>query len=63
MIIWINGVFSSGKTTISNELNKQLSNSYLYDPENLGDFFRNNLPLSIQKKRFSRIQAMENLEC
>ncbi|GAA3025870.1 AAA family ATPase [Tetragenococcus solitarius] len=52
MIIWINGAFGSGKTTIAKLLNAQIDNSFLYDPENIGDFLRNNLPQSIQKRDF-----------
>lgn len=52
MILWINGAFGSGKTTIARLLNKKLSGSYLYDPEKIGDFFRHNLPQSMQKADF-----------
>ena len=43
MVIWINGCFGVGKTTIAEELNKTLKNSFIYDPENLGAFLRDNL--------------------
>lgn len=52
MIIWINGAFGAGKTTIATELNKKIHPSFLYDPENLGDFFRTNIPSSLQKSDF-----------
>lgn len=52
MIIWLNGAFSAGKTTIAEILNEKIPNSYLYDPEEIGDFFRHNLPKSIQKDDF-----------
>ncbi|MHC5227291.1 AAA family ATPase [Enterococcus sp. LJL99] len=52
MIIWINGAYGAGKTTIAEILNKKITGSFLYDPENLGDFFRHNLPKSIQKMDF-----------
>ena len=42
MIIWINGAFGSGKTTTAHELNRRLSNSFVYDPENVGQFIRDN---------------------
>lgn len=48
MIIWINGAFGSGKTTIANLLNDKLSNSYLYDPENVGYFLWQNEPEEIK---------------
>lgn len=44
MIIWINGAFGSGKTTAAKQLQQRLPNAYLYDPEQVGFFIRNNLP-------------------
>ncbi|MCL6604584.1 MAG: AAA family ATPase [Paenibacillus sp.] len=52
MILWINGAFGSGKTTISYELNRRISNSFVYDPENVGYFIRKNTPKQILKKDF-----------
>jgi len=42
MIIWINGAFGSGKTTTAKALNQRLPNSFIYDPENVGYFIRQN---------------------
>jgi len=42
MIIWINGAFGAGKTTTAYELNRRLSNSFIYDPEDAGYFIRRN---------------------
>ena len=42
MIIWINGAFGAGKTTTALELNRRLPNSFVYDPENVGQFIRGN---------------------
>ncbi|URZ88296.1 AAA family ATPase [Floricoccus penangensis] len=56
MIIWLNGAFGAGKTTIAEILNKKIPNSYLYDPEEIGDFFRHNLPKSIQKDDFQKYE-------
>lgn len=52
MIIWLNGAFGSGKTTCAFELNRRLTNSFVYDPENIGYFIRNNIPKEIQKSDF-----------
>ena len=47
MIIWINGAFGSGKTQTAFEMNRRLENSYVYDPEHIGYFFRRNMPKEI----------------
>ncbi|MES3696190.1 adenylyl-sulfate kinase [Mammaliicoccus sciuri] len=52
MIIWLNGAFGSGKTTAAFELNKRLSKSFVYDPENLGSFIRHNIPKNLHKDNF-----------
>ncbi|MBP2099820.1 AAA family ATPase [Enterococcus rivorum] len=52
MLIWINGAYGAGKTTIAEILQSKIEHSYLYDPENIGDFLRQNLPKEIQKGDF-----------
>ncbi|AJY76184.1 AAA family ATPase [Paenibacillus beijingensis] len=52
MILWINGAFGSGKTTIAYELKKRIPNSFVYDPENAGYFIRKNAPKQILKDDF-----------
>jgi len=44
MILWINGAFGAGKTTAAFELNRRIPGSFVYDPENVGDFIRKNSP-------------------
>ena len=44
MIIWLNGAFGAGKTTVACELECRLTGAYLYDPENIGYFLRKNTP-------------------
>ena len=36
MIIWINGGFGAGKTTLAEELSRRLPDAVLYDPEQVG---------------------------
>ena len=36
MIIWINGGFGTGKTTLAEELHRRLPNAVVYDPEDVG---------------------------
>lgn len=50
MIIWINGSFGVGKTTIAQDLKLKIENSIIYDPEKIGEFLFNIMP---KKRRFS----------
>lgn len=43
MIIWINGSFGSGKTSVAQALNKLIDKSAVYDPEEVGQFIRANV--------------------
>lgn len=52
MIIWINGSFGSGKTSVSLELNKRLVHSHIFDPEEVGFMIRDNIPANIGKDDF-----------
>src|SRR6185369_14029563 len=36
VIIWINGGFGSGKTTLAEELSRRLPDAVVYDPEDVG---------------------------
>ena len=36
MIIWINGGFGAGKTTLAQELHRRLPDAVVYDPEDVG---------------------------
>ena len=44
MILWLNGAFGAGKTAVAEELCRRLPGTFLYDPENAGQFLRQNLP-------------------
>ncbi|MCM3236275.1 AAA family ATPase [Heyndrickxia oleronia] len=50
MIIMINGAFGVGKTTVANELVKQMDNSMIFDPEEVGYMLRNIIPNEIKQK-------------
>lgn len=52
MILWLNGAFGSGKTQTAYELCRGLSGSYVYDPENLGFWIRDNIPKGMRKSDF-----------
>ncbi|WP_100405592.1 AAA family ATPase [Bacillus solitudinis] len=49
MIIMINGAFGVGKTTVSNELLKEINNSMLFDPEEVGYMLRNVIPDEVKR--------------
>ena len=36
VIIWINGGFGAGKTTLAQELHRRLPDAVVYDPEDVG---------------------------
>jgi predicted kinase len=36
MIIWLNGAFGAGKTTLAGELHRRLPDAIVYDPEDVG---------------------------
>ncbi len=44
MIIWINGSFGVGKTTIAENLKHRITNSIIYDPEKVGMFLYKTFP-------------------
>ncbi len=44
MIIWINGGFGSGKTTLAEELHRRLPDAVVYDPEDVGQMLWKWLP-------------------
>ena len=52
MIIWINGAFGSGKTQTAYELHRRIPDSFVYDPENVGYYIRENIPKQITKSDF-----------
>lgn len=44
MIIWINGAFGAGKTTLAGELHRRLPGAVVYDPEDVGVMLRKWMP-------------------
>jgi len=55
MILWINGAFGVGKTSTAVELNQRIPNSFIYDPENVGYFIRENAPKLFSEGDFQDI--------
>ncbi len=52
MIIWLNGAFGAGKTQTAAELKRRLAGAFLYDPENVGYWLRENEPKQLQRDNF-----------
>lgn len=50
MIIWINGAFGSGKSSVSDAIEKSIDNSFIYDPEQVGYFLWHQFPEEIKRK-------------
>lgn len=55
MILWINGSFGAGKTTVAYELERWLEKAFVYDPENIGYFLRKNAPEECKTSDFQDI--------
>jgi len=45
MIIWLNGAFGAGKTTLSDELRSRITDHVYFDPEEVGFMMREFVPL------------------
>lgn len=61
MIIWINGPFGVGKTSVATELARQLRGALVFDPELIGTFVRGLLPLDLQEDDFQDIALWRDL--
>ena len=52
MIIWINGPYGIGKTTLAEELCKKLPDGFIFDAEEVGNAGRDNMPKKFFKETF-----------
>ena len=50
MILWINGAFGSGKSSVAEAINKKVSPSFIYDPEQVGYFLWSVFPDVMKRK-------------
>lgn len=62
MIIWINGSFGVGKTTIAEGLKCKIENSIIYDPEKIGEFLFNIMPEKEEDFQDYELWRILNLE-
>lgn len=56
MILWLNGSFGAGKTTVAYELQWRLEKAFVYDPENIGYFLRENAPEECRTPDFQDVR-------
>jgi adenylylsulfate kinase-like enzyme len=47
MIVWINGAYGSGKTTLVAEITRRRSDAVVFDPEHIGYLLRESVPVPI----------------
>lgn len=62
MIIWINGCFGVGKTTVAGRLKEKIDNSMIYDPEKVGTFLFNILSVKEDDFQDYELWRMINYE-
>ncbi len=63
MLLWINGAFGAGKTQTAYALSRRLPGAYVYDPENLGFFLRDNLPATLGTDDFQDYPQWREWNC
>lgn len=51
MIIWINGPFGAGKTTLAKRLRDRRSKSLIFDPEEIGFVVKETVPMRLVYNR------------
>lgn len=60
MILWINGPFGSGKTTLANNIKSKVPNSILFDPEEIGGLIHKIVP-GAKSKEFQEYDVWSDL--
>lgn len=63
MIIWINGPYGIGKSTLAERLRERISPSFLFDAELVGDAVRENLPEQFFKETYEEILMWGEICC
>ena len=62
-VIWLNGAFGVGKTTIAELLVERIDGATLVDPEVIGEMLRELLPASWQEDDWQDIPLWRSLTC
>lgn len=55
MILWLNGPYGIGKSTLAEALNRRLTNTFIFDAEQLGNAIRDNMPESFYHETFEEV--------
>jgi len=64
MIIWINGAFGSGKSSVAEAISRELKPSFIYDPEQVGYFLWDCFPDELKRKGdFQHIKIWREFNC
>lgn len=63
MIIWINGPYGVGKSTLAEKLAQLLPESFLFDAEKVGDAVRDNLPERFFRETYEEYPLWYDLCC
>lgn len=60
-IIWLNGAFGVGKTTVANLLKAKIINSIIFDPEIAGTMLNKIYPVEMKKDNFQDYMEWRNI--
>lgn len=63
MIIWINGPYGVGKSTLAEALRAKLPDSFLFDAEEVGNAVRDNMPPQFFRETFEEFPLWYELCC
>lgn len=61
MIIWINGPYGVGKSTLAEVLQKYLPNSFIFDAEQVGNAVRDNMPARFFRETFEEFPLWQEM--
>lgn len=61
MIIWINGAYGAGKSTTAEALHQRMPNSFIFDPEKIGNCVRETKPDSLWRDDFQNYPSWREM--
>ena len=62
-IVWINGAYGAGKTTAAELLHERLPESYIFDPEEIGNCVREQKPKALWRDDFQDYPSWREMTC